>query len=341
MPSLKVIKMQRSESLSRITIQKYILLGGILLFVVKCIAFFITNSVGILSDALESTVNIITGFLTYKSLQYAARPRDEDHPYGHGKVELITASIEGILIGIAGIMIIYEAVQRLGKPSVIVQMDTGILLMAVTALANFVMGRYSIIMGKKLHSIALISGGKHLLSDTYTTLALTAGLILFYLTGYVWVDSLLAIIFGIFILYTGYQVLRETVNGLLDEADSKALDELVDTLSKGRRNAWINIHKLTYLKFGHVSHVDMHITLPWYYNMAQAESEIRALKNLIRPVLPEVDVDISVQSEPCNSQLCRHCHMQCEHREHVFESERYWTTEIITGKNMFVKNKPL
>jgi divalent metal cation (Fe/Co/Zn/Cd) transporter len=180
-----------------------------------------------------------------------------------------------------------------------------------------------------------------LLSDTYTTLALTAGLVLFYLTGYAWVDSLLAIIFGIFILYTGYQVLKETVNGLLDEADGKALDNLVDTLSTGRREAWINIHKLTYLKFGHVSHVDMHVTLPWYFNMAQAELEITALKKLIRPILPESDVDISVQSEPCNGQLCRHCRMNCAHREYVFESERTWTTEKITGKNMFVKQKTL
>jgi cation diffusion facilitator family transporter len=331
--------MSGTESQSRVTIQKYILWGGMLLFAIKCIAFFITNSVGILSDALESTVNIITGFLTLKSLQYAARPRDEDHPYGHGKVELITASVEGILIGIAGIMIIYEAVQRLGEPSVIVKMDTGLLLMASTAVANFAMGRYSITMGKKMQSIALISGGRHLLSDTYTTLALTAGLILYFITGYTWVDSLLAIIFGIFILYTGYQVLKETINGLLDEADSKALDNLVQTLSNGRREAWINIHKLTYLKFGHVSHVDMHLTLPWYYNMAQAETEISALKYLVRPVLPEADVDVSVQSEPCNGKLCPHCKLECPHREYAFESERYWTTEKITGKNMFVKNK--
>jgi cation diffusion facilitator family transporter len=326
-------KMNPSEV--KIKIQKYIFIGGIILFIIKVFAFYLTNSVGILSDALESTVNIITGFITLKALQFAAKPRDEDHPYGHGKVELITASIEGIMIGVAGIMIISEAISRLGQPPAVVKMDVGIILMLVTAIANYLMGSYSMKMGQKHHSIGLASGGKHLISDTYTTLALIGGLVVFYITGYQWVDSFLAIFFGLFILYIGFNVLKSTVNGLMDEADTEALNSLVKTLATERNPSWINIHKLTYLKFGHVSHVDFHLTLPWYYNINQSSQQIADLKNIIRTQLPEEDIDISIQSEPCTYNMCHQCTLDCPERKHAFTTSRAWSTEQIVGKNIY------
>ncbi|MBK8349897.1 MAG: cation transporter [Saprospiraceae bacterium] len=323
------------ETQSKISIQRYIFIGGIILFAIKVVAFYITNSVGILSDALESTVNVITGFITLKSLQFAVKPRDEDHPYGHGKVELITASIEGILIGVAGAMIIIEAIKRLGAPPEILKMDTGIMLMLLTAIVNYLMGRYSIQKGIKNNSIALVSGGKHLISDTYTTIALIGGLVIYFITGQKWVDSFLAILFGLFILYTGYTVLRSTVNGLMDEADSTALDALVKVLRDQRHDKWINIHKLTYLKFGHVSHVDMHLTLPWYYDLRQSGTEIGHLKNIVRNNLPEEEVDISIQTEPCTENMCHQCALDCVERKHRMISTREWSTMEITGKNIF------
>ncbi len=327
--------MLNSIGRNKINIQKAIFVGGIILFVIKVIAFYITNSVGILSDALESTVNIITGYITLKSLQFAIKPRDDDHPYGHGKVELITASVEGILIGVAGIMIIFEAASRLGKPPEVLKLDWGIILMIFTAGVNYMMGRYSIRQGVLNKSVALVSGGKHLISDTYTTIALIGGLFVFYLTGYQWVDSVMAILFGIFILYTGYTVLKSTINGLMDEADVDVLNILVDTITQKRRLTWINIHKLTYLKFGHVSHVDLHLTLPWYYNMNEANKEIVILKDIIRKNLPEDEIDISIQSEPCTSKMCGQCNLSCIHRTSDFKDARIWTTEQITGKNIF------
>jgi cation diffusion facilitator family transporter len=327
--------MLKSIGQNKISIQKAIFMGGIMLFVIKVIAFYITNSVGILSDALESTVNIITGYITLKSLQFAIKPRDEDHPYGHGKVELITASVEGILIGVAGILIIIEAASRLGKPPEVLKLDWGIILMLITAAANYIMGRYSVRQGQINKSVALISGGKHLISDTYTTVALIGGLFLFYLTGYQWVDSVMAILFGIFILYTGYTVLKSTINGLMDEADAEVLNKLVATISEKRRSTWINIHKLTYLKFGHVSHVDLHLTLPWYFNMNEANAEINIIKDILRNNLPEDEIDISIQSEPCHYNMCDQCNLECNYRKSDFKHSRTWTTEQITGKNIF------
>lgn len=123
---------------------------------VKITAFILTNSVGILSDALESTVNVITGFMTLKSLQWAIKPRDDDHPYGHGKIELITASVEGILIGIAGAMIIIESIKRLGSKPEINDLDIGIGLLFCTSVINFLMGRYSIEKGKNTTQLVLL-----------------------------------------------------------------------------------------------------------------------------------------------------------------------------------------
>lgn len=321
---------------SKINIQKYIFWGGIALFILKVFAFYLTNSVGILSDALESTVNIITGLITLKALQFAAKPRDEDHPYGHGKIELLTSSIEGILIGIAGVLIIVEAVKRLGAPPTVTKLDLGIVIMIITAIINYLMGAYSKKMGKQLKSIGLVSGGQHLISDTYTTLALVGGLLIFYFTGLTWVDSGLAIIFGFIILYTSYEVLKTTVNGLMDEADSAALNHLVTCLREKRSYDWVNIHKLTYLKFGHVSHVDFHLTLPWYYNIKKSAIQISNLKAIIRENLPEEEIDISVQSEPCTNAMCYQCQLECKERKEAFTTFPQWTTEQLTGKNIYI-----
>lgn len=327
--------MQQLTYNEKIKVQRIVFGGAIVLFVLKSVAFFLTNSVGILSDAMESTVNIITGFITLKSLVFAAKPRDEDHPYGHGKVELITASVEGIMIGVAGILIVIESVNRLGHPSVITSMNTGIILMVTTALANYAMGRYSLYKGQKLNSIALTAGGKHLMSDMFTTLALIGGLFALAITGLVWIDSLLGILFGIFILYTAYEVLRETVNGLMDETNPVVIENLVQTLNSGRRDSWIDIHRLTHLTFGHMAHIDLHLTLPWYLNVKESNAEILFLKQMIRQSSPETELDISIQSEPCLPQQCGMCILDCPHREQSFTSRNFWTASQVTGKNMY------
>ncbi len=328
-----------SIHLHKIKIQRNIFIGGIILFLIKVAAFYLTNSVGILSDALESTVNIVTGFVTLKSLKFAVKPRDEDHPYGHGKVELITASVEGILIGVAGIMIIIEAIKRLGSPVEVVLMDIGIYLLLITSVINYMMGTYSIKEGQKYHSIGLIAGGKHLISDTYSTLALIGGLVIYKYSGLQWIDSVLAIVFGLFILITGFNVLKSTVNGLMDEADVSALNVLVGHIAEHKHPSWIYIHKLTYLKFGSVSHVDLHLTVPWYFDMRKSKVEIQSLKKIISSHLPEDDVDISIQSEPCLYAMCKNCQMVCYDRKHDFEKVEVWTIELITDTNKYSKSE--
>lgn len=335
--ALKILSKSVKISDKKISTQWMILIAGMVLFVIKIIAFIITDSVSILSDALESTINVVTGFVTLKSIQYAAKPRDEDHPYGHGKIEHLTAAIEGILILVAGIIIVTEAILRIGNPVVLSKMDLGILLIAFTGLVNFVLGKYSHHVGKATHSMALQAGGKHLIADTYTTLALVGGLMIYHVTGLYWIDSVLAVIFGSFIIYAGIKVIIKTAQGLMDEADLNKLEELSSVLQSERKKSWVNVHKLTYLKFGHVAHIDLHLTLPWYYNLVQVKDEVDELKNLIIQRIDEEDVDISVQSEPCQSSMCYLCSLECSERKSPFVRQELWTKTHVTGTNIFRK----
>ena len=149
-----------------------------MLLAVKVIAYYSTHSVSILTDALESIVNVAAGFIGLYSLFIAAKPRDIDHPYGHGKAEFLSAAVEGTLIGSAGAIILYKAIQNLINPVELEKIDYGIILVAITAVVNFLLGYYCLRVGKKNNSAALAASGKHLQSDTWSTLGIVVGLVL-------------------------------------------------------------------------------------------------------------------------------------------------------------------
>ena len=172
-----------NEEQIKLKVQRRIVLISGLILIGKFIAYFLTNSVGVLTDAMESIVNVVAGLISLYCLRWGAKPGDKEHPYGHGKIELISASVEGILISVAGVMIIYEAVKRLLVSAEVEKLDIGILIVAVSGLLNYLMGYYSIRTGRKYGSMALVAGGKHLQSDTYSTIGLVAGLFVLYFTG--------------------------------------------------------------------------------------------------------------------------------------------------------------
>jgi cation diffusion facilitator family transporter len=266
----KVLK----EKSSNLKIQRWIAIASSVLLIAKFAAYYLTNSVSVLTDALESIVNVVAGFIGLYSLYVAAKPRDLDHPYGHGKAEFISAAVEGTLVSSAGVLIIYTAVRNLIYPVPIRQLDTGIYLIAGTAVINWLLGAISLRQGRKNNSLALIASGKHLQTDTYSTAAIIAGLILISVTHYLWIDGAVAIAFGLFIVYTGYKIIRASLAGIMDEADMDLLEKMVDVLEKNRRDNWVDLHNLRVIKYGNVLHVDCHLTVPWYLNVHQAHKEI-------------------------------------------------------------------
>ena len=310
-------------------IQKWVAGISIVLLAVKFVAYYFTHSVAILTDALESIVNVAAGFIGLYSLYVAAKPRDKDHPYGHGKAEFLSAAVEGTLIGVAGTIILYEAVQHLIHPVVLKQIDTGIWLIGGTAIINFIMGYFCVRTGKKNNSLALEASGKHLQSDTYSTLGIIAGLILMLLTGYDRIDSAIAIVFGIFIIYTGYKIIRQSIAGIMDEADEKLLDKMVEVLNGTRRENWIDLHNLRVIKYGSVLHLDCHLTVPWYLNVQQGHEEVVSLASIVKKEFGE-SVEMFVHSDGCQYFQCPICDKRdCPVRQHQFVRQIFWTPENI------------
>ena len=311
-------------------IQKWVAGVSVLLLTVKFIAYYLTHSVAILTDALESIVNVIAGFIGLYSLYVAAKPRDDDHPYGHGKAEFLSAAVEGTLIGSAGAIILYKSIQNLINPGELHKIDYGIGLVAATAIINFIVGYFCLRTGKKNNSLALMASGKHLQTDTWSTIGIIVGLLLLYFTGYKWIDSTVAILFGGYIIFTGYSILRRSIAGIMDEADTKLLNRLAQLLNANRKENWVDLHNLRVIKYGSVLHMDCHLTVPWYLNLHEAHREIDALAEMVRKEFGE-SLELFVHSDGCLPFSCRLCNKNnCTERKNNFEHRINWTLENIS-----------
>lgn len=314
-------------------VQKLVVFISILLFLFKIVAWYLTGSIAILTDALESTVNVIAGLIGWYSLYVSAKPKDIDHPYGHGKAEFISAAIEGTLIAVAGVFIIYEAISNLFEEHSIKKLDWGIVLVAITAFINYLAGALCERTGKKNNSLALIASGKHLKSDTYTTIGIVAGLVLLYFTGLKWIDSALALLFAFIIIYTGYKIIRSSIAGIMDEADVQLLQRLIVSLNENRTANWVDLHNLRIIKYGATIHVDCHLTVPWYFNVHEAHREVDALSELVRKDFGE-SVELFVHSDGCLDFSCAICSKTaCSVRKHPFTHNVEWTMENILSNN--------
>lgn len=300
-----------------------------LLFAGKLWAWFLTNSVTILTDALESIVNVIAGFLGLYSVTLAAKPRDANHPYGHSKVEFISAAVEGILIFIAGLAIIFEAVSQLLHPQAIHKLDAGILIIGVTGVINFILGGLAVRTGIRHRSVTVESAGRHLQTDAYSTLAIIAGLLVLRISGWRWIDSAVALAFSLIILVTGYRVIRRSLAGIMDEADETLIQDVIRVLQQFRKPQWIDLHNLRVIRYGEVMHVDAHMTLPWYYEVKDAEREIHELEALIREEFANA-VELFVHIDACMPYQCKLCAVEpCSARQEPFNGQVRWMLQNV------------
>ena len=310
--------------------QKVIIVVAILLFIMKILAWYITNSVAILTDALESIVNILTAFIGLYSLYLSALPKDNNHPYGHGKAEFISAGIEGAFISVTGLIIIYEAINNLKHPHVLGQLDYGICLIAATSVINYAVGYYAVKKGKKNNSLALIASGKHLESDTYSTIGIVIGLILIYFTKLVWLDSVVALVYAMIIIITGYKIIRSSVAGIMDETDKLLLDDVVKYLNNARQPNWIDLHNLRIIKYGAILHLDCHLTVPWYLTVQEAHAEVKLLEDTVKEKYG-ASVEMFVHLDGCEEFSCQLCtKSDCNVRRHPFIKRVEWDVENIS-----------
>jgi cation diffusion facilitator family transporter len=324
-------------SLENYNYQKIVVVIGAFLLVTKFIAYFITNSVAIFTDAVESIVNVVAGGIGLYALYLSAKPADKSHPFGHGKVELVSASVEGAMIAVAGGMIIFEAIKNLMDPQEISSLDIGLLLIIFAAVVNFIVGTIAVNKGRKNRSIALEASGKHLKTDTLSSVGIIIGLTVVYvgsLLGYdlYVLDPIMALLFGAFIIITGAGVIKKAVDGIMDKADAEILGEAVVCLNEHRSKEWIDIHNLRVIKYGSKLHIEMHVTLPFDMTISEMEEENRRLQESVKATFGD-SVDVIMMPEPCKEFSCRHCERKCDSRRAEFIERINWNVNLLAQEH--------
>ncbi|WP_298734960.1 cation diffusion facilitator family transporter [uncultured Chitinophaga sp.] len=306
------------------------LLVSVILTAAKFTAYFLTHSVAILSDALESIINVVAGAFASYSIYLAGKPRDENHPYGHGKIEFFSIGFEGAMIFIAGCLILFKAVQYFLGAAVLHGLSHGIWLISAAALANLLLGQYLVRTGRKLSSITLSGNGQHIMTDVYSSVGLIAALAVISFTGWTWVDPAVSVIMGLMILRKGYQLLRRSISGLMDETDIKMIDRVTGILNANRRAAWIDVHNMRVQQYGNNYHIDCHLTLPYYLQLSQAHEELKAMETLVNSEIPAGEVEFFIHTDPCLPICCHYCQlMECPVRSEAFTGKITWTRENV------------
>jgi cation diffusion facilitator family transporter len=283
---------------------------GISLMIVKFVAYLLTGSAAIFSDALESIVNVLaSGFALY-AIVLALRPADRSHPYGHGKVEFLSAGFEGGMILLAAVLIAAQAVQKLITGAAIERVDRGLLLIAFAMLVNAAVGVYLIRSGRKHGSITLEADGKHLFSDAVSSVIVFVALGLYQLTHWRWLDAAGAIIVAVYISWLAIGLLRRSAAGLMDEQDVKddtMLRGILDShLAPGGKEPLIcSYHKLRHRHTGRYHWVDFHIMVPAHLDVRQGHEIASAIEYEIELALRAGNATAHI--EPCVDATCRTC----------------------------------
>lgn len=323
--------MSEESKIMPVRIQRYIAILSVLLFLGKMVAWYLTHSVTILTDALESIVNVMAGFLGLFSIALAARPRDTNHPYGHGKAEFLSSAVEGTLIMLSGLVIVYEAIHHLITPQPLEQLNTGLIIVAAAGLVNFLAGKYAEKAGKTHNSMILESAGKHLQTDAWSTVAIVVGLLVLVFTNnkWPWIDAVIGLAFALITMIAGYKVLRKSVSGIMDEMDIELLKEVIDVLQKNREPHWVDLHNLRVIQYGSLMHIDAHMTLPWYYLVADADKTIHTLESLIKSHFKN-QVELFIHIDGCMPYQCKLCALaECPKRKEPFAQQLEWNIDNV------------
>ena len=297
---------------------------------IKFLAFYLTDSAAILSDALESIINVVAAAFALGSIIFAARRPDPTHPYGHGKVEYFSAGFEGALIILAALGIFYAAWPRLFHPQAIPKLEKGLLLILGAALVNLILGLVLVMVGRRTKSIVLVADGRHVLTDVYTTAGVVLGLVGVYFTGWNWLDGAVAILVGLNILVTGARLVHQAGAGLMDTSDPELLEEICRVINDNRRDMWIDIHQLRARRAGTRVFIDFHLILPRDLSLEASHAEVKQLEKILNDYFAG-QADILIHADPCMEPECPICGLDpCEHRREGLRMQRLWRAETLT-----------
>lgn len=282
--------------------------ASVFIFALKVVAFYITRSTAVLSDALESTVNVVASLVALIIMRYVSAPADEDHPYGHGKLEYFSAAFEGGLIFFAALMIIRESIDSLLRGAVAKDLEWGFGVMGGTAVLNLVLAIYLKRVGERERSETLKASGAHVLSDVWTTVGVMVGLLAVLWTKWTWLDPAVAIVVALNLAYEGYKIVRKSGGSLIDEKDPEVLLELTEALQKNRQPGVIDIHNLRMIRSGRFHHVDSHLVVPEYWDISHAHFMCHGFEKDVVQDYP-FDGEIAFHLDPCKRAYCSRCAM--------------------------------
>ncbi|XGC81188.1 cation diffusion facilitator family transporter [Bdellovibrio bacteriovorus] len=304
---------------------------SLLVFLFKVGAYRITGSTAVLSDALESIVNVIASAVALFVIRFAAIPADRNHPYGHGKAESFSSAFEGGLIFFAAIMIIGESAKALFYHEPPQKLETGLWVVGAAAIVNLLLGLYLKRVGITHKSEALKASGAHVMSDVLTTVGVMVGLALVLITGQAWIDPVIAILVGAHLAYSGYKISRESLGVLMDEQDESVLANLAASIRKNRKPGVIEIHNLRIIRSGRFHHVDAHLVVPEYWDVAEVHSFTHNYESeVVRDY--EFDGELAFHLDPCKKSYCQICDMpNCPIRQLPFQELRLPTVKSLTG----------
>lgn len=316
--------MKKERYKANLKVQKLAIYVGIFLLILKFTAYFITNSNAILTDALESIVNVTASFIGLFSLNLSLTPKDRNHPYGHGKIEFISGLAEGLMILFASAAVISKAIYGLFVPNILDKLDLGLILIAISGVLNYAIGSMAEKQGEKTDSMTLIAGGKHLKTDAYTTLGLIIGIVLIMITNLIWIDNVIALLFGLLILFSAFKILRKSIAGIMDEADFTSIEKLVKGLEKNRIPEWVDIHNLRLVKYGPDIHIDCHLTIPFYRDLKFANEQVNKLNEIVNETMG-TDAEMSIHIDPCKPRQCSICELStCDYRKSELSQKVIW-----------------
>jgi cation diffusion facilitator family transporter len=279
---------------------------GALILLAKFQAYRMTGSTAILSDALESIVNVVAAVFALGGIVFAAQPADRNHPYGHGKIEFFSAAFEGGLIAFAAVLIVYEVVRALLYGVEVRALDTGLVIVMAAGLANLALGAYLVRTGRAFRSLALVADGQHVLADFWTSAGIVVGLLLVRLTGLWWLDPLIAAAVALNLMWTGYRLVRYAAGGLLDEEDTPLLSRLLAVLGGHMGQGVIRVHHLRAIRAGRFHHVDAHLVVPEFWPVDRAHELAESLAERVIADLG-VEGELVFHTDPCHRAYCAMC----------------------------------
>jgi len=306
----------------------------------KFAAWVITDSTAVFSDALESIINVVTASFALFSVWLATLPRDETHPYGHGRIEYFSAGLEGAFICLASVTIMAVALPELFQPRAPERLDAGLLLTVLIGVVTMVSGQLLQRAGRRLESPTLEADGAHLTSDALTTLGVFAGLLLVRFTGWNWVDPATGLLMALWLLTTGVSILRRAVGALMDEAVPDLLDAIGEVLETTREPGWNAPHHVKVHRLGQRIHIDLHLVLPRFWTLEQSHEVSERIEYACEERFGG-ETELMSHLEPCTDRACSSCDLdECPIRAVPFEGRERWTHDVIRRPYRHRKTEP-